>query len=129
MKVLSSAKTTVLKNTFSQNVNESFHFILENVENSSLRIELKQKMLNCQGKTVVWFDDPRDQEILDSPADSVLTSLCLGHLEEVAGRAHWEAAVSQHLHTISQSHYMMERPTRSFSYDHLNLQTPAIPDI
>ena len=78
---------------------------------------------------MVWFDDSGDQEKLDYPADSVLTSLCLGHLEEVAGRAHWEAAVSQHLHTISQSHYMMERPTRSFSYDHLNLQTPAIPDI
>ena len=53
MKVLGSAKTSILKNTSSQNVNESFHFILEDVENSSLRIELKEKMLNCKGKPVL----------------------------------------------------------------------------
>ena len=50
MKVLGSEKTSILKNTSSQNVNESFHFILEDVENSSLRIELKEKKLNCKGK-------------------------------------------------------------------------------
>ena len=50
MKVLGSVKTSILKNTTWQNVNESFHFILEDVENSALRIELKQKLLNCKGK-------------------------------------------------------------------------------
>ena len=43
-------KTSILKNTSSQNVNESFHFILEDTENSALRIDLKEKMLNCKGK-------------------------------------------------------------------------------
>ena len=51
MKVLGSAKTSILKNTSPQNVNESFHFILGDSENSALRIELKQKTLNCKGKT------------------------------------------------------------------------------
>ena len=55
MKVLDTAKTSVLKNISSQNVNESFHFVLEDVENWDLRIGLKQKTLNVKGKSVLYI--------------------------------------------------------------------------
>ena len=55
MKVLGTAKTSVLKNISSQNVNESFHFVLEDVENWDLRIDLKQKKLNVKGKSVLYI--------------------------------------------------------------------------
>ena len=124
MKVLGSAKTSILKNTSPQNVNESFYFNLGDTENSALRIELKQKMLNFKGKTT------RCSLISDWSmycADCVLTSLSLGptNLGEEAGRDHWEASLSQPLNTVSQTHCMLETPTRSISYDHLNLPTPT----
>ena len=125
MKVLGSVKTSILKNTTWQNVNESFHFILEDVENSALRIELKQKLLNCKGKSDGGNTGDTVHNIHISPTDSVLTSLCLGpssspsHLGQEAGRDHWEAALSPPLQTVSRAHCMLQTPARSVSYHHL----------